>query len=487
MLPNAWLRIRGKVSPMAVYAAPGQPASPISLPSRYGNWIAGESREPVLGRYAENTSPVTGEVYTEVARSTVDDVELALDAAEDAFAGWSTTTPTDRAIVLNKIADRLEEQTTRLAVTDVWDSGKPIREVLSADLPTAVDHFRQLAGAITAQEGGISQHDGEMVACHRYEPLGVVAQSVPWTFSLLCAAWNLAPALAAGNTVVLRPAEQTPVSIMELMRLIADLLPPGVVNVVNGLSAEVATPLVSSHRVRKAVLTDNTGATCSTLYFADVLEVDDEFSDRVLDGFTTFALNQGEACGAPSRALVELPIYHEFVETAAIRTKAIRQGNPLDTETVLGAQTSEEQLAKILEHVRLAKESGLRVLTGGARAELGDDLANGYYMQPTIVEATDSLWEAIAGPVVSVASFEDYSSVIRMANEAPESCAAALWSRDLSLTYHASRDLRAKRLFANCSPAYSAAAAYGRLEQPPLTDYQRRKNLVLSYGLRQPW
>lgn len=471
---------------MAVYAAPGQPASPISLPSRYGNWIAGECRQPVRGRYAENTTPVTGEVYTEVARSTMDDVELALDAAEEAFTSWGATTPTDRAIVLNKIADRIEEQTTRLAVTDVWDSGKPIREVLAADLPMAVDHFRQLAGAITAQEGGITQQDGAMVACHRYEPLGVVAQSIPWTFSLLCAAWNLAPALAAGNTVVLRPAEQTPVSVMELMQLIADLLPPGVVNVVNGLSAEVATPLVSSHRIRKAVLTDNTGETCSSIYFANVMDIHDEFSDRVLEGFTTFALNQGEACGSPSRAFVELPIYHDFVEAAAIRTKAIRQGNPLDTETMLGAQTSEEQLSKVLEHVGLAKESGLRVLTGGARAELGGELANGFYMQPTIVEATDSFWEAILGPVVSVASFEDYSSVIRMANAAPESCAATLWSRDLSLMYYASRDLHASRLFANCSPAYSAVAAFGRLDQPPVTEYQRRKNLVLSYGLHSP-
>jgi aldehyde dehydrogenase len=244
--------------------------------------------------------------------------------------------------------------------------------------------------------------------------------------------------------------------------------------------------LVSSHRVRKAVLTENCGETCSSLYFADVLSGDDDFMERVLGGFTTFALNQGEACGSPSRAFVELPIYHEFVEAASIRTKAIRQGNPLDTETMLGAQTSAEQLAKILAHVELGASSGLRVITGGARAELGGELENGYYMQPTIVEATDSLWEATLGPVVSVASFENYAAAVRMANAASDSCSAAVWARDLSLTYYASRDLRATRLFANCSPAYAAQAAFGRLDQPPVTDYQRRKSLVLSYGPQTP-
>src|SRR6476619_6371281 len=381
---------------MTVYAPPGQPGSPADVQARYDNWIGGEFVAPVDGKYFENPSPVTGQVYCEVARSTAADVELALDAAHAAAPAWGKTSAGERALVLNKIADRIEKNLEQLAVIESWDNGKPVRECLAADLPLAVDHFRYFAGAIRAQEGGLSQLDEDTVAYHFHEPLGVVAQIIPWNFPLLMATWKLAPALAAGNCVVLKPAEQTPVSIMALMELIADILPPGGVNVVQGFGVEAGKPLASSPRVAKVAFTGETttgrlimqyasenlipvtlelGGKSPNIFFADVMREDDDFFDKALEGFAMFALNQGEVCTCPSRALVHESIYDRFMEKAVARTKAIVEGHPLDAATMIGAQASNDQLEKILSYFDIGKQEGAKILTGGKRAQHGGEIA----------------------------------------------------------------------------------------------------------------
>ena len=426
---------------MTVYAALGQSGSPATVQARYDNWIGGEFVAPVDGQYFENRTPVTGEVYCEVARSTAADIELALDAAHAAAPGWGKTSAGERAVILNKIADRIEENLEQLAVVETWDNGKPVRECLAADLPLAVDHFRYFAGAIRAQEGSLSQLDEDTVAYHFHEPLGVVGQIIPWNFPLLMAVWKLAPALAAGNAIVLKPAEQTPVSMLELMKVIGDLLPPGVLNVVNGFGVEAGKPLASSSRIRKIAFTGETttgrlimqyatqnlipvtlelGGKSPNIFFADVMAENDDFQDKALEGFTMFALNQGEVCTSPSRALIDKSIYDEFLAAAVIRTKAVRQGNPLDTDTMIGAQASNDQLEKILAYVEIGKGEGARVATGGERANLGGELSGGYYMQPTIFEGTNDMrifQEEIFGPVVSVTSFDGYDDAIAIAND----------------------------------------------------------------------
>ncbi|MBV9091540.1 MAG: aldehyde dehydrogenase family protein [Mycobacteriaceae bacterium] len=500
---------------MTVYARPGTDGSLMSFDSRYGNFIGGEWVAPVAGEYFDNPSPVTGQAFCEVPRSREADIDKALDAAHAAAPAWGKTAPAQRALVLHRIADRIEANLEALALAEAWDNGKPIRETLNADLPLAVDHFRYFAGAIRAQEGSLSQIDEDTVAYHFHEPLGVVGQIIPWNFPILMATWKLAPALAAGNAVVLKPAEQTPASILYLMGLIGDLLPPGVVNVVNGFGFEAGRPLASSDRIAKIAFTGETttgrlimqyasanlipvtlelGGKSPNIFFADVLAAADDFQDKALEGFTMFALNQGEVCTCPSRSLVQADIYDDFLELAAIRTKAVRQGDPLDTETMIGAQASNDQLEKVLSYIEIGKDEGARIVTGGERAELGGDLGGGYYVQPTIFAGHNKMrifQEEIFGPVVAVTSFTDYDDAIAIANDTLYGLGAGVWSRDANTAYRAGRDIKAGRVWTNCYHVYPAHAAFGGYKQSGigrenhkmmLDHYQQIKNLLVSYS-----
>ncbi len=500
---------------MTVYARPGAEGSVMSFQARYDNFIGGQWVAPVGGQYFENRTPVTGQVFCEVARSTEADIELALDAAHAAAPAWGKTSPAERALILNKIADRIEANLESIALAESWDNGKPIRETLNADIPLAVDHFRYYAGAIRAQEGSLSQLDEDTVAYHFHEPLGVVGQIIPWNFPILMAVWKLAPALAAGNAVVLKPAEQTPVSVLYLMSVIADLLPDGVVNVVNGFGVEAGKPLASSNRIAKIAFTGETttgrlimqyasqnlipvtlelGGKSPNIFFSDVLAANDDYQDKALEGFTMFALNQGEVCTCPSRSLIQADIFDEFLAMAAIRTKAVRQGDPLDTETMIGAQASNDQLEKILSYIEIGKSEGAQVLTGGERADLGGDLAGGYYVQPTVFTGKNEMrifQEEIFGPVVAVTSFTGYDDAIRIANDTLYGLGAGVWSRDGNTAYRAGRDIKAGRVWTNCYHQYPAHAAFGGYKQSGigrenhlmmLDHYQQTKNLLVSYS-----
>ena len=500
---------------MTVYARPGASGALMSFPGRYENFIGGQWIPPAEGRYFENPSPVTGESFCEVARSTAADVERALDAAHAAAPAWGRTTPAERAVLLNRIADRIEANLEKVALAESWDNGKPIRETLNADIPLAVDHFRYFAAAIRAQEGSLSQLDDDTVAYHFHEPLGVVGQIIPWNFPILMAVWKLAPALAAGNAVVLKPAEQTPASVMYLISLIADLLPDGVLNVVNGFGVEAGKPLASSDRIAKIAFTGETttgrlimqyasqnlipvtlelGGKSPNIFFSDVMAADDDFQDKALEGFTMFALNQGEVCTCPSRSLIQADIYDDFLALAAVRTKAVRQGDPLDTETMIGAQASNDQLEKILSYIDIGRSEGATVITGGERADLGGGLSGGYYVQPTIFAGDNSMrifQEEIFGPVVSVAAFRDYDEAIRIANDTLYGLGAGVWSRNGNVAYRAGRDIKAGRVWTNCYHHYPAHAAFGGYKQSGigrenhkmmLDHYQQSKNLLVSYS-----
>lgn len=500
---------------MTVYARPGAPGALMSFESRYENFIGGQWTPPAGGEYFENPSPVNGQVFCEVARSTAADIDRALDAAHAAAPAWGKTSAAERAVVLNKIADRIEANLESIALAESWDNGKPMRETLNADIPLAVDHFRYFAGAIRAQEGSLSEIDDDTVAYHFHEPLGVVGQIIPWNFPVLMAVWKLAPALAAGNAVVIKPAEQTPASVLYVISLIADLLPAGVVNVVNGFGVEAGKPLASSDRIAKIAFTGETttgrlimqyasqnlipvtlelGGKSPNIFFSDVMAENDDYQDKALEGFTMFALNQGEVCTCPSRSLIQADIYDEFLALAAIRTKAVRQGDPLDTETMIGAQASNDQLEKILSYIEIGKSEGARVLTGGERADLGGDLAGGFYVQPTIFAGDNSMrifQEEIFGPVVSVTSFADYDDAIRIANDTLYGLGAGVWSRNGNLAYRAGRDIKAGRVWTNCYHQYPAHAAFGGYKQSGigrenhkmmLDHYQQTKNLLVSYS-----
>jgi len=500
---------------MAVYAKPGTAGSLMSFQSRYDNFIGGRWVPTVGGEYFEALSPVNGLPFCEVARSTEADIEKALDAAHAAAPAWGKTSVAARSVILNKIADVIEANLEKIALAESWDNGKPIRETLNADIPLAVDHFRYFAGAIRAQEGSLSEIDDDTVAYHFHEPLGVVGQIIPWNFPILMAVWKLAPALAAGNAVVLKPAEQTPASIMYLVSLIGDLLPAGVLNVVNGFGVEAGKPLASSNRIAKIAFTGETttgrlimqyasqnlipvtlelGGKSPNIFFSDVLAANDDFQDKALEGFTMFALNQGEVCTCPSRSLVQSDIYDEFLAMAAIRTKAVRQGDPLDTETMVGAQASNDQFEKILSYIDIGKSEGAKVITGGERADLGGELAGGYYIQPTIFAGDNSMrifQEEIFGPVVSVTSFKDYDDAISIANDTLYGLGAGVWSRNGNVAYRAGRDIKAGRVWTNCYHMYPAHAAFGGYKQSGigrenhkmmLDHYQQTKNLLVSYS-----
>jgi len=500
---------------MTVFARPGSAGALMSYESRYGNFIGGEWVAPAQGRYFENLTPVTGQPFCEIPRSDAADVDKALDAAHAAAPAWGKAAPAERAAILNKIADRIEENKAALAVAEVWDNGKPIREALAADIPLAADHFRYFAAALRAQEGSLSQVDDDTVAYHFHEPLGVVGQIIPWNFPILMCAWKVAPALAAGNAVVLKPAEQTPASALYLMSLIGDLLPPGVLNVVNGFGAEAGKPLASSDRIAKIAFTGETttgrlimqyasqnlipvtlelGGKSPNVFFSDVMAANDDFQDKALEGFTMFALNQGEVCTCPSRSLIQSDIHDEFLELAAIRTKAVRQGDPLNIETMLGSQASNDQLEKILSYIEIGKEEGAKLITGGERAELGGDLSGGYYMQPTIFTGNNKMrifQEEIFGPVLAVTPFADYDDAMGIANDTLYGLGAGVWSRDGNTAYRAGRDIQAGRVWVNCYHAYPAHAAFGGYKQSgigrenhkvALEHYQQTKNLLVSYS-----
>ncbi|GAB2741689.1 acetaldehyde dehydrogenase ExaC [Kitasatospora kifunensis] len=488
---------------------------PTSFKSRYENWIGGAWVPPVRGQYFENPTPVTGQVFCEVARSTAEDIELALDAAHAAAPAFGRTTPAERALLLNRIADRIEANLELLAVAESWENGKPVRETLAADIPLAIDHLRYFAGAIRAQEGSLSQIDEETVAYHFHEPLGVVGQIIPWNFPILMAIWKLAPALAAGNAVVLKPAEQTPASILVLIELIADLLPAGVINVVNGFGVEAGKPLASSSRIRKIAFTGETttgrlimqyasanlipvslelGGKSPNLFFADVAAERDAFYDKALEGFTMFALNQGEVCTCPSRALIQSSIYDRFLGDGLERVRAIKQGNPLDTETMVGAQASNDQLEKILSYIEIGQAEGAKVLAGGERVELGGELAGGYYVAPTVFEGNNGMrifQEEIFGPVVAVARFEDFEDAVGQANDTLYGLGAGVWSRDGATAYRAGRAIQAGRVWTNSYHLYPAHAAFGgyknsgigrETHKMMLDHYQQTKNLLVSYS-----
>lgn len=497
-----------------IYAAPGSPDAKVSFRARYDNFIGGKWTAPVKGQYFDNVSPINGRVFCQAARSTAEDIELALDAAHAAADAWGRTSATERANTLNKIADRIESNLEVLAYAETVDNGKPIRETLAADIPLAADHFRYFAGCIRAQEGSLSEVDENTVAYHFHEPLGVVGQIIPWNFPILMAVWKMAPALAAGNCVVLKPAEQTPVSILILMEFIADLLPPGVLNIVNGFGLEAGKPLASSRRIAKIAFTGETttgrlimqyasqnlipvtlelGGKSPNVFFEDVMAGDDAFLNKAIEGFVLFAFNQGEVCTCPSRALIQESIYDAFMERAIQRVQAIKQGNPLDTETMVGAQASTEQMEKILSYMDIGVQEGARCLTGGKRAEFGGEIAGGYYVQPTVLQGHNRMrifQEEIFGPVLSVTTFKDEAEALAIANDTLYGLGAGVWSRDGSRAYRMGRGIKAGRVWTNCYHAYPAHAAFGGYKQSGigrethkmmLDHYQQTKNLLVSY------
>ncbi len=500
---------------MTVFAAPGTSGSIVAFAPRYDNWIGGKRVAPVQGQYFENVSPVNGKPFCEIARSTAEDIELALDAAHAAAPAWGKTSAGERGDVLLKIADRMEQNLDAIAVAETWDNGKPVRETLAADIPLAIDHFRYFAGVLRAQEGTLSQLDDDTVAYHFHEPLGVVGQIIPWNFPILMATWKIAPALAAGNAIVLKPAEQTPASIMYLLDLIGDLVPDGVLNVVNGFGLEAGKPLASSKRIAKIAFTGETttgklimqyaseniipvtlelGGKSPNIFFDDIAMKDDDFYDKALEGFTMFALNQGEVCTCPSRALIQESIFDKFISDATERTKQVVQGNPLDSDTMIGAQASKEQLDKILSYIQIGQDEGARLVCGGERVDLGGDLSGGYYVAPTIFEGKNSMrifQEEIFGPVVSVTTFGDFDEALHIANDTLYGLGAGVWSRDINTAYRAGRAIQAGRVWTNCYHAYPAHAAFGgykgsgigrETHAQMLDHYQQTKNLLVSYA-----
>ncbi|MCW8307929.1 aldehyde dehydrogenase family protein [Acidiphilium sp. PA] len=494
---------------------PGTAPGGFAFKPRYENFIGGKFTPPLGGRYFDNVTPVTGQVFTEVARSDEADINAALDAAHAAADAWGRTSTTERANMLNRIADVMEQNLALLAYVETIDNGKPIRETTAADIPLAIDHFRYFAGCIRAQEGALSQIDDTTVAYHFHEPLGVVGQIIPWNFPILMAVWKLAPALAAGNCVVLKPAEQTPVSILVLVELIADILPPGVLNVVNGFGLEAGKPLASSKRIAKIAFTGETttgrlimqyashnlipvtlelGGKSPNIFFADVCDADDAFFDKALEGFAMFALNQGEVCTCPSRALIQESIYDRFMERALARVKAIKQGSPLDPSTMIGAQASTEQVDKILSYFDIGRQEGAEVLTGGARAAHGGELSEGFYIEPTIFRGNNKMrvfQEEIFGPVVSVTTFKDEAEALEIANDTLYGLGSGVWTRNGNRAYQFGRNIKAGRVWTNCYHLYPAHSAFGGYKQSGigrenhkmmLDHYQQTKNMLVSYS-----
>jgi aldehyde dehydrogenase len=499
-----------------IYANPGDTGSVISFNSRYENFIGGKWVAPVQGRYFNNYSPVNGSKICQIPQSSAEDIELALDAAHLAQASWGCTSVTERSNILLKIADRIEQNLEMLAVAETWDNGKAVRETLAADVPLSADHFRYYAGCIRAQEGSIGEIDEQTVAYHFHEPLGVVGQIIPWNFPLLMAAWKIAPALAAGNSIVLKPAEQTPVSILILMELIADLLPPGVLNIVNGYGAEAGQALASNTRIAKIAFTGSTpvgslilknaaqniipstvelGGKSPNIYFDDVLAHEDQYVSKCIEGAVLAFFNQGEVCTCPSRLLVQESMYDEFIAKVIERSQQIKRGNPLDTDTMVGAQASKEQFDKILSYVDIGKNEGAEVLIGGGIDCVGSGFDEGYYIQPTLLKGSNEMrvfQEEIFGPVVSVTTFKDEAEALAIANDTQFGLGAGLWTRDMNRAYRMGRKIQAGRVWTNCYHHYPAHAAFGGYKKSGigrethkmmLDHYQQTKNMLVSYDI----
>ena len=502
-----------------LYQTPNTENSLVKFREKYDNFIGGEWVAPVDGEYFENTSPVDGKVICQVARSKAADIEKALDAAHAAKDAWGKTSVTERSNILLKMADKMEEHLEQIAVAECYENGKPVRETLAADIPLAVDHLRYFAGAIRAQEGGISQIDEDTVAYHFHEPLGVVGQIIPWNFPLLMAIWKIAPALAAGNCIVLKPAEQTPASILYMLETIgiSDLLPKGVLNIVNGFGVEAGKPLASNPRISKVAFTGETttgrlimqyaseniipvtlelGGKSPNIFFADVMDEDDDFLDKAVEGLVMFALNQGEVCTCPSRALVHESIYDEFIKRCIERVNAIKLGNPLDTETMVGAQASSDQLEKILSYLDIGKKEGAKVLVGGEQDQRDDETKGGYYVKPTIFEGTNDMrifQEEIFGPVLSVTTFKDDEEAMQIANDTLYGLGAGIWTRNVHKAYRFGRGIQAGRVWTNCYHVYPAHSAFGGYKQSGigrenhlmmLDHYQQTKNMLVSYSTK---
>jgi aldehyde dehydrogenase len=498
-----------------IYPNPGSAESKIVFKKRYYNYIGGQWVAPVKGQYFVNKTPVTGGDICEVARSDEHDIELALDAAHHAKESWGSTSVTERSNILLKIADRIEQNLELLALVETWDNGKCIRETIGADVPLAVDHFRYFAGCIRAQEGTLGEIDQHTVAYHFHEPLGVVGQIIPWNFPLLMAAWKLPPALATGNCVILKPAEQTPLSILFLMELISDLLPPGVLNIVNGFGAEAGQALATSTRIAKIAFTGSSpvgkhilqcaaenlipstvelGGKSPNIFFEDVMEYEDEYIDKCIEGATLAFFNQGEVCTCPSRLLVQESIADKFIERLIERTKGIIQGNPLDTNSQVGAQVSKAQYEKILSYIDIGRTEGAEVLAGGAYEEF-DGAHEGYYIQPTLLKGTNDMrvfQEEIFGPVISITTFKDEADALAIANDTEFGLGAGLWTRDSNRAYRVGRGIKAGRVWTNCYHLYPAHAAFGGYKQSGigrenhkmmLEHYQQTKNMLVSYDI----
>lgn len=499
-----------------LYPYPNTNDSSVQFKEKYDNFINGEWTAPVDGEYFDNTSPIDGKVICQVARSKEADIEKALDAAHAAKDAWGKTSVTERSNILLKIADSMEANLEAIAIAECYENGKPVRETLAADIPLAIDHFRYFAGAIRAQEGSLSQIDNDTVAYHFHEPLGVVGQIIPWNFPILMAVWKLAPALAAGNCIVLKPAEQTPASILFMLDIIgaADILPKGVLNVVNGFGVEAGKPLASNPRINKVAFTGETttgrlimqyaseniipvtlelGGKSPNIFFADVMDEDDAFLDKAIEGLVMFALNSGEICTCPSRALVHESIYDEFIKRCVERVKAIKMGNPLDTDTMIGAQASSDQLEKILSYLDIGKKEGAKVLVGGERAKHDGSIAEGYYVQPTIFEGTNDMrvfQEEIFGPVLAVTTFKDDDEAMSIANDTLYGLGAGVWTRSVHKAYRFGRGIQAGRVWTNCYHLYPAHSAFGGYKQSGigrenhlmmLNHYQQTKNMLVSY------
>lgn len=498
-----------------IYANPGQPGAVVSYKEQYGNYINGEFVAPVNGNYMDNVSPVNGEVFCRVARSDADDINKALDAAHAAAAAWGKTSVQERSNILLKIADRMEANLEMLAVAETWDNGKAVRETLAADIPLAIDHFRYFAGCLRSQEGSMAELDETTVSYHVHEPLGVVGQIIPWNFPLLMAAWKLGPALAAGNCVVMKPAEQTPASILVLMELVGDLLPPGVINIVNGVGEEAGQALATSDRIAKLAFTGSTpvgqhilrcaaetlipstvelGGKSPNVYFEDVMQMEDDYLSKAVEGTVLAFFNQGEVCTCPSRALIQESIYDEFMAKVIERAQTIKRGNPLDTDVQVGAQVSKEQYDRIMKYIEIGKQEGAEVLTGGAAATLDGDLQTGFYIQPTVFKGHNKMrvfQEEIFGPVISVTTFKDEAEALEIANDTEFGLGAGVWTRDMNRAYRMGRGIQAGRVWTNCYHAYPAHAAFGGYKKSgigrethkvALEHYQQTKNLLVSYA-----
>ncbi len=498
-----------------IYAQPGQENSVVTFRQVYDNYIGGEWVAPVKGQYFDNISPVNNEVFCRIARSSAEDIDLALDAAHRAKDAWGSTSVTERSNTMLRIADRIEQNLERLAVAETWDNGKAVRETLNADIPLCVDHFRYFAGCLRAQEGHMGEIDHNTVAYHFHEPLGVVGQIIPWNFPLLMAAWKLGPALAAGNCVVLKPAEQTPASIMVLMEIIGDLLPPGVLNVVNGFGAEAGQALATSKRIAKIAFTGSTpvgshilkcaaeniipstvelGGKSPNIYFEDVMRQEDEYLSKCVEGTVLAFFNQGEVCTCPSRALIQESIYDDFISLVVARTQQIKRGNPLDTETQVGAQASAEQYDKILSYLEIGKNEGAQVLIGGGPANV-EGFSKGFYIQPTLLKGHNDMrvfQEEIFGPVVGVTTFKDEAEALAIANNTEFGLGAGVWTRDMNRAYRMGRNIQAGRVWTNCYHAYPAHAAFGGYKKSgvgrethkmALEHYQQTKNMLVSYDI----